>query len=283
MLVSLVLTLTPTTSADVPAFLGRAVHAWFLDQVCQVDAALAQRLHAPNTPKPFTVSPLWCPSSRPRRGSMPLAAGQPCFLRLTSLEPRLSARLLDTLVDRWIGATVRLTGVPLRVTRLASSPAEHPQARCAPYQALEEEVARRAPPNQVTLRFLTPTTFRRSPPADGEFTDAPYDVPLPLPDVLFGGLLRVWNSFAPAPLPEALEGFARDCVVVSRYDLHTELVAFGSGRRGRVGGFVGQCRFALRCSDARWRRRIGMLAGFAPFAGVGWRTTMGLGQVLSPT
>jgi len=43
--------------------------------------------------------------------------------------------------------------------------------------------------------------------------------------------------------------------------------------------FVGQCRFALRCADAGWRRRVGLLTSFAPFAGVGWRTTMGLGQV----
>lgn len=85
--------------------------------------------------------------------------------------------------------------------------------------------------------------------------------------------------FGPQSLPEELRAFARDCVVVSRYRLRTELVEFGSGRRGRVGGFVGGCRFAIRCPDPDWRRRIGLLAGFAPFASVGWRTAMGLGQV----
>jgi len=45
-----------------------------------------------------------------------------------------------------------------------------------------------------------------------------------------------------------------------------------------VGGFGSTCRFAIRGPDAAWRRRIGLLAAFAPFAGVGWRTTMGLGQ-----
>ena len=58
MLTALVLTLKPTATATVPAFLGRAAHAWFLDQMRQTDPQLAQRLLIPDTPKPFTVSPL---------------------------------------------------------------------------------------------------------------------------------------------------------------------------------------------------------------------------------
>jgi CRISPR/Cas system endoribonuclease Cas6 (RAMP superfamily) len=72
-------------------------------------------------------------------------------------------------------------------------------------------------------------------------------------------------------------------VVVSRYRLRTELVTFGSGRRGRVGGFVGQCRFAILDAAPRWRRYVSLLAAFAPFAGVGYRTAMGLGQVKRAT
>jgi hypothetical protein len=47
---ALVLTLRPETSASVPAFLERAVHAWFLDQVRPLDASLAETLQAPSTP-----------------------------------------------------------------------------------------------------------------------------------------------------------------------------------------------------------------------------------------
>ena len=130
----------------------------------------------------------------------------------------------------------------------------------------------------MTLHFLTPTTFRRSPSPDSPFGHDPYNLPFPMPELVFGGLASLWNTFVPRPLRKELRGFARDCVVVGRYRLRTELVEFGSGRRGRVGGFVGTCRFAIRYPDVDWRRRIGLLAAFAPFAGVGWRTTMGLGQ-----
>jgi CRISPR-associated endoribonuclease Cas6 len=278
MLAALVLTLKPATPAIVPAFLGRAVHAWFLDQVGQTDSQLAQTLHTPHTPKPFTVSPLWSPSSRPHGDGPRLSPGQTCYLRITSIETDLSRRLLGTFAPRWANATIHLTGVPFRVHRVASTAAEHPQAAHLPYEALIASVEQSPPPDSVTLRFLTPTTFRQSPPLDGHFGDDPHNLPFPLPELVFGGLRSLWNAFGPHPLAEEMRAFARDCVVVSRYRLHTELVEFESGRRGRLGGFVGTCRFALRCTDMTWRRRVGLLVAFAPFAGVGWRTTMGLGQ-----
>jgi CRISPR-associated endoribonuclease Cas6 len=279
MLTSIVLTLKPTTTAIVPTFLGRAAHAWFLDQLRQTDPQLANRLHAPNVLKPFTVSPLWSPSSQAQGNGVRLSAGQTCHLRVTSVEAELSALLVSELAPRWIDEMVYLVGVPFRLEGSAASASEHPQAAHSSYEALITRLEKATSPDHVTLRFLTPTTFRRSPPPDAPFGDDTYDVPLPTPELLFGGLLALWNTFAPQPLPEELRTFARDRVVLSRYQLHTELVSFGSGRRGRVGGFVGQCRFAILDADAIWRRRIGLLAAFAPFAGVGRRTTMGLGQV----
>lgn len=276
---SLVLTLRSTTTASVPAFLGRAAHAWFLGQLRRADPEMAQMLHTPNLPRPFTVSPLWCPSSRRQGASMRLGTGQTCHLRITSLEPGLSTCLLDVLAPRWSGSRVHLAGVPFQVTDIAHTKTGHSQAASLSYDALIDTIERSSPPDHVTLRFLTPTTFRRSPPPDAPFGDESYDLPFPMPELVFGGLLSLWNTFAPSPLPDELRTFARDRVVVSRYRLHTELVAFGSGRRGRVGGFVGQCRFAVRSSDTTRLQQIGLLGAFAPFGGVGWRTSMGLGQV----
>ncbi len=279
MLISLVLTLTPTTTATVPSFLGRAAHAWFLDEVRAAMPDLAEALHDADARRPFTVSPLWCPRRSPQRGRLEVAPAHPCHLRITSLTPALTTCLTQQLIPRWPQTTLHLTGVPFTITEIAMEPRQHAQARLATYVNLRQQVEQAAPPDHITLDFLTPTTFRRSPPPSTPFDNGAYDLPLPLPSLIFGGLLALWNEFAPQPLPEALTPFLRDCVVISRYDLRTELVTFGGGRRGRVGGFVGRCRFAFRCSAPQWRRRVGVLAAFAPFAGIGWRTTMGLGQV----
>jgi CRISPR-associated endoribonuclease Cas6 len=202
-----------------------------------------------------------------------------CYLRITSLTPELSACLAQQLAAGWAGSALQLTGVPFEVAGLTMDHKEHSQAGTTRYVNLVQHAQGAEPPRHVTLAFLSPTTFRRSPAPSTPFEDSSYDVPLPLPRLVFGGLLALWNERAPQPFPWELEQFFQECVVISRYRLHTELVSFGGGRRGRVGGFVGTCRFAFRCHEPTWRRAAAILTEFAPFAGIGWRTTMGLGQV----
>lgn len=279
MLISLVIKLRPTTVATMPVFVGRAAHAWFLDEVRAVDPELAKSLHDTAPRRPFTVSSLWCPTHPAKRGRLKVEPSHPCYLRITSLIPELTTCLAQQLTADWAGSTLRLTGVPFNLVGLAIEREQHPQAGMTSYVNLVQRAQSATPPRHVTLEFLSPTTFRRSPAPSTPFEDSSYDVPLPLPRLVFGGLLALWNELAPQPLPWELEQFLQECVVISRYRLHTELVSFGGGRRGRVGGFVGTCRFAFRCNEPAWRRAVAVLADFAPFAGIGWRTTMGMGQV----
>ena len=66
---------------------------------------------------------------------------------------------------------------------------------------------------------------------------------------------------------------------MSRYRLETALVRFGEqGERGTVAGCLGRCTYALLVRDRYWMGLIHLLAAFARYAGVGRRTTMGLGQ-----
>jgi len=279
MLTALVLTLEPTVTATLPAFLGRAIHAWFLDEVRRSDPHLAQALHGAGRSKPFTVSSLECQSSRLSNSNLRLSAGQTCHLRITSLEMTLSQYLVETLAPSWLSAHIHLCGVPFRISDVTCSTAGHPRAARVSYDAIIKQTIESAPPKSIALRFVSPTVFRRTPPRGAPFGDESYNLPFPLPELVFGGLLDTWNTFSPEPIDGELLTFARDCVVVSRYNLHTELVEFGSGRRGRVGGYEGLCRFFIRCKHEVGRREIGLLAAFSPFAGVGWRKTMGLGQV----
>ena len=139
------------------------------------------------------------------------------------------------------------------------------------------------PERKLTLRFASPTTFRRT---EGEtsFTDdqgrayqvAGHNVPLPLPGLVFDSYLQRWNAFAPVALHPDVKRYAEECVAISRYRLQTVLVEFGAARHV---GFVGSCQFlALLVHDPYWLRLLNLLAAFAFYAGTGHRTTMGLGQ-----
>lgn len=267
MLLAAVITLTPAEPTSVPAALGRAVHAWFLDRVESVDRALARRLHQASGPRPFTASNLWG-TGRARGGRVTLDPERPCWMRLTGLTPEISATIERALPGT--GEQITLAGAPLRVTGIATQPDQHPWAGRADYADLIQQytLAPGPHPRAATLRFASPTLFR----SGGR------DLPLPLPSIVFDGYLRKWNEFSPLTLPEEAKRYAEECVALGRFTLRSHLVSFERGGKGAHVGFTGQVRFRFLVGDAYWTRMMLLLAGYAFWAGTGYRTTVGLGQ-----
>ena len=91
--------------------------------------------------------------------------------------------------------------------------------------------------------------------------------------------MRHWNHYAPFPLDEDLIDVLDAEIDVDRYDLETQMQNFG--RYQLQIGFVGQCTFGARKDvEAEVVWCMWLLAQFAFFAGVGYRTTtMGMEQV----
>ncbi|MBC7228484.1 MAG: CRISPR system precrRNA processing endoribonuclease RAMP protein Cas6 [Thermoflexales bacterium] len=102
-------------------------------------------------------------------------------------------------------------------------------------------------------------------------------MPLPLPDLVYGSLVEKWNDFAPVAIPPEVRRFAQECVVISRYDLTTQAVP-GKGEGMQI-GFVGRCRYAVLRADPYWLGLLHALMDYAFYAGVGYQTTTGMGQV----
>jgi len=256
MLVSIVLLLEPQGEVEMPADLGRAVHAWFLERVREDAPELAKRLHDGQGLRPFTLSAL----RGGRRGQA--KAGDHCWLRITALEAELAEWLLGV---SW-PEEITLGPVTCRLRGVTSDPQEHPWAGRTTYEALLGRLlGAEEPEARVELQFASPTTFRTR----------GHHLPLPLPRLVFGSYREKWNAFAPLRLPEAVLSYVEEQVVVARYRLRTRLVAFGEVR---FVGFVGLCRFVALRRDPRWLRVVQLLADFAFYAGTGHRTTVGLGQ-----
>jgi CRISPR-associated endoribonuclease Cas6 len=267
MLLAAVITVVPAEPASVPAALGRAVHAWFLERVAEADASLADHLHSGDGPRPFTVSNLWG-ARRARGGRVTLSPERPCWVRLTGLTEEASTAIERALPA--VGETLTLAGIPLRVTEVATDTAQHPWAGRADYAGLVQQytLAPGRHPSDVVQRFASPTVFR----SGGR------DLPLPLPSLVFDGYLRKWNAFSPLALPEEAKRYAEECVALGRFKLRSHLVSFEQGRKGAHVGFTGEVRFRFLVGDAYWTRVMTLLAGYAFWAGTGYRTTAGLGQ-----
>ena len=264
MLTSLVLTLTVNAPQTLPPHLGRASHGLLLRLIDASDPALVEALHAPNQPRPFTCSTLW--GARRQGGILRLEPGISFYVRFTGLTEQVSRHLL-AMADQ-PPATVELDHVELRVASATLDPEVHPWAGSTTYEALSEPylLARKQPDSRVEIEFAAATAFRSS----GR------TVPLPLPELVYGGLATRWNEFAPVSIGEEVRRYAEECLAVSRYRLKT--VALRTKGDAVQIGFVGRCRYTALNRDRYWLGLIQMLTDYAFFAGVGYQTAAGLGQ-----
>lgn len=263
---ALVLTLRPVEPARVASFLGRSAHAALLQAVAVHDAALSKQVHDLDTMKPFTTSDLLGPGhSAEGRQVMP---DRTYGLRWTSLSAEL-----DAIVRGWAAtppAEIVLDGARFRVEAATIDPAVDGWAGTADWSDLLalEQVGRAQPPSRFAVQFVAPTTFR----SNGR------NIPLPLPELVFGSLVERWNSVAPITLPPEVRRFASECLVLGRYQLQSERVfAFERGETA----FTGRCTYIPTNHDRYYLHCCAALLRLAFFSGVGAKTSMGFGTVRS--
>jgi len=266
MLLSAILTFTTSRRGTLPAALGRAVYAEVLGQIDRRDPALARQLHAWNGPVPLTCSSL---NGATRRGAdLYLERDEEYWLHLTGIVEPVSQLLHSLLIEdpqtEW-----NIHSHPIELLRVTCDPVGHPWAGIADYQELAAEhlLTTGDPPNWVSLRFDSPTSFK----------SGGMQVPIPTPDLVFGSLVDRWNLFSPIPLSDEMREFSRTCVAISRYELRSAPIPHKVGSF-RVGG-VGEVTYTALAGDRYWHGAMQMLADFAKFSGVGVQTTNGMGQV----
>jgi len=264
MLLSIVFILHPQRDYLLPPTLGNAVHACFLELIENINSTLAEGLHSPRRDKPFTVSSLQGRFEVTKEGLL-VRKGEEYWLRFTSLSEVLSQLLLGLSESV---RSLRIFKKDFEVIRVAKDESGHPWARKINFDELyrkwalvEEDL-----PSKIRVKFFSPTTFRSS----GRNT------PFPLPKLVFQSLLSRWNRYACTHPSSELRDIIEDEMTLSRYELRTRMMDFGKYRQV---GFVGECEFMLpKGIDRRLTRWIHLLSDFAFFSGVGYKTTMGMGQ-----
>jgi CRISPR-associated endoribonuclease Cas6 len=263
-----VLQLETRASGLLPRTHGHQVHALFLDLVRSVAPELSAALHSGSGRRPFTLSPL---SGLPAAagGGHHLAAGAALTLRVTILDERLFSGFLAALLSDGGARDLRLGALRFALRGIATGPDQHPWAGVAHPPAMLTEAA---PERAITLRFATPTAFSLGTRAGaGKVAE-----PLPRPELVFGGLLSAWNAFSGVPFDLALRQVVAERIVVSRFSLRSAAYRF----RDHVQvGVVGSCTYDIKGAlPDDTLRHLNALADAARFLGVGYRTTMGMGQ-----
>jgi CRISPR-associated endoribonuclease Cas6 len=266
MLIALTLTLTSPTAATVPPHLGRANYAATLAALQALDPALGPLIHEGAGPKPLTCSGIL--NGREARDGMPIVPDQPYYLRITGLtatvSQALAAALLATPPAQW-----SLDGHRFAVHAVTCDPAEDAWTGQTTYEALAaaQLLDSGRPDRNVTLRFVTPTTFNSN----------NMTVPVPMPSLVFGSLVERWNAFSPVTLSPEMRRFGEEMVALSRYRLESKAVV--QKNKGLRIGAVGEATYAALGGDRYWLGVMQMLGDFADYSGVGAQTTQGMGQV----
>lgn len=262
----LTLHIAPTHYDEIPVWLGRAGQAWFLGSASRVSQALGNALHDGSELRPFTLGNL--EGGRAARGGlMALHPSDPCSLRLTTLHADVTRLVERALVPQWLADGIVLHDQPLRVVRadwttttfgdLAARWLNHPDDA----------------PRSLVLEFRSPTAFKRK---VGSEKSLP--VAHPHADLVFGSLANRWTAFGGPALPSGLPDAIRTLTERVERGYKTQ-VSFERANRGYTIGFVGRAHYALAVDDPSLRAWLNVLADFAPFSGVGVKSTVGLGRV----
>lgn len=259
---SVILELVSESGATAPRVLGHQAHALFLHLVKRHDPALAERLHNEPGYRPFTISPL---------GELPVDVERQtvhaCYLRVTLLDDGTLWQNLCGYFLEAVPAHVNLGASVLHLRRILSFAASDPSGwvNSTDWQTLFTLPAR----ERVTMRFASPTAFSWG---NRRF------VLFPEPFLVWEGLLHVWNRYAPRCYKvERLEwrDYLLRNVRVTHCSLHTRTLHYPKYTQK---GFVGTCSYIIQGSNA-FASLLTTLAAFAFYAGVGYKTTMGMGQV----
>lgn len=230
---------------------GLQLHGWLFHQLALIDEKAATALHEAEH-KPFALSPL-IGSARREGGKMWTRSQQKYSFALAALNERM-VQLLQRLLA--------LPPAPLKLGTaqfwLEKTKLIYPSGfgyldlmRTARYQ------------RGVIFHFNSHTSFRQ---VERQYL-------FPTPREVFASLTEKWNAFSRYQFPEL---DFEPILQVARYELKTGIVDFGSYK---IIGFIGNCQYQLaKDQEEIMGVHLDTLSRYAALAGVGYKTTMGLGD-----
>jgi len=257
-LVSLVFDLEATDSTALYSQYTIGLHAWFLDQVRQINPTLSAYLHDSESEKPFSISALEG-QLLPTGKKLQLQANQIYRWQINAISQPVVQFLSQWLIQPPTTLKLRDACLQIKQISIVHSPTTY-------NQLLQSSMNHK----NINLSFISPTSFRRK----------GHHFPLPVPFNLFHSYLRRWNDFSGIPIEQdAFLEWIDENVIIHQH--HLESVKVAAGKRGSVTGFTGAISLGLSKSalaNIEFTQLFYALVQLAPYCGTGHKTTFGLGQ-----
>lgn len=272
MISSILIKLRPVSAGQLNSYAGYLAHAAFFDLLRQVDPIFSQTLHDIKGRKPFTLSSL-TDNPLPTNQSMlvvnPLKTYQ---LRLTSLAPAIFETFmqgfwkLDT-----TNLKIRLGNLLFQVLKVEGTSGDWVG------RSSFEELSALPAARTWSLCFSSPTVFSLG---EQDWGGRKFLL-FPTPEFVFDNLANAWSEFAPTELATIdkplLRQYVDKYVMVSGHNIQTALLYF---KQHNQLGFTGQVTYRVmeKQPSVEMTSLLNRLAAFALYAGIGYKTSMGMGQ-----
>lgn len=301
------LKLRPIQYGTLMPFSGELVHAAWLDWLKSAAPDVATWLHEGNKRRVFTCSSLLFPVAEARMRTaeignvhLPVEPEKIYSVRITLLLGELFTLFHEALMqfNMHEGKEGHSRKPPFmqlgKQTFLLEEVVigQNDLSRWSGFTSFVElvEAAKNLRLNKTTslsLEFASLTTFNRS---TAKYGHGSYYARLPLPHYVFPFLAKRWQELAPPELrtiielPRIEQYIQEDGILISNYDLKPHEVVFTTHTQP---GFIGTCMYDVRGPDETptmespltIRQQIFLLARFAFYCGVGYKTAMGMGRV----
>lgn len=230
------------------------MHPILLDRIWKAHQGLGNALHNTGMMSPFSLSPVM---GKKERGTV--VENESYWVRVSLLHEDLEEVFIETLGRGLWDRPLHLGELVFQVEDvLWGERRGHPWTGRDSYQQL---MAAARSPTKLALGLASPVSFKRG--------DLHY--PLPEPSLIFGNLVRRWNLFSSLQLLERPECFD---VSYASFDLSSK--PFHLRKGGTILGAKGKLTFIFD-GDEETRRYYHTLLRFAFYAGIGVKTTQGMG------
>lgn len=250
--VTAIFNLRAVTHGPTPRSFHCLTHPAFLERIAKANPAMGERLHGGGVMAPFSISPLMGAKRR-------IVENKSYWVRIGLLQDDIIEVFLDSLEKNlWRDPICLERHIFLPENLVFGQQENNPWTNGETYQEILENSSGR---EKLSLAITSPMSFKRG--------DLHY--PLPEPALIAGNLIRRWRLFSNAPLPQTI---GWDNVSFSYLNIKTRPFALRKG--GTIVGAAGDLSFISKGSLEE-RRCFEALIRFAFYAGIGVKTTQGMG------